>query len=52
MTGSRADSQRDDCVEVADRPDAFHVRDSKDKDGPRSTVTTSAWAGFIGFATL
>ncbi len=40
----------DDCVEVASRPDAVHVRDSKDKGGPSLTFQPEAWADFVGFA--
>jgi hypothetical protein len=36
-----------DCVEIATRPNAVHVRDSKDKDGARLTVSPAAWAGFL-----
>lgn len=35
------------CVEVAAAPDTVHIRDSKDPDGPRLTVTPTAWADFI-----
>mgnify|MGYP001158990921 CR=1 FL=1 len=38
------------CVEVAVSPGAVHVRDSKDPDGPRLTVTPEAWASFVAFA--
>jgi hypothetical protein len=49
---SYSGSQGDDCVEVAGRPAAVHVRDSKDKDGPRFAVAPSAWVDFTGFAAL
>ncbi|MFG2270671.1 DUF397 domain-containing protein [Streptomyces chartreusis] len=39
-----------DCVEVADRSDAVHVRDSKDKAGPVLSFTPGRWADFIEFA--
>ncbi|MFD7500624.1 DUF397 domain-containing protein [Streptomyces sp. NPDC059850] len=35
-----------DCVEVAVRPDAVHVRDSKDTQLDRLTVSREAWATF------
>ncbi|MFJ6619124.1 DUF397 domain-containing protein [Kitasatospora sp. NPDC091335] len=38
------------CVEVALTQSAIHVRDSKDKAGPRLALTAEAWADFIGFA--
>lgn len=37
-------------VEVARTPGTVHVRDSKDKAGPRLAFTAEAWADFIGFA--
>ncbi|WP_241968072.1 DUF397 domain-containing protein [Streptomyces sp. ICBB 8177] len=39
-----------DCVEVATAPDAIHVRDSKDKQGPHLTFTPTEWNAFIAFA--
>jgi hypothetical protein len=38
------------CVEVAACPDAVHIRDSKDPDGPVLIVTPDAWAAFVRFA--
>ncbi|MFG2905699.1 DUF397 domain-containing protein [Kitasatospora sp. NPDC048286] len=38
------------CVEVALAPGTVHVRDSKDKAGPRLAFTAEAWTDFIGFA--
>jgi hypothetical protein len=36
------------CVEVADNlPDAVHVRDSKDREGPVLTFSREAWRDFI-----
>ncbi|SPT60366.1 DUF397 domain-containing protein [Actinomadura madurae] len=32
-----------DCVEVADLASAIGVRDSKDPDGPRLTLSRQAW---------
>ncbi|MGP4002343.1 DUF397 domain-containing protein [Streptomyces sp. 8N706] len=37
------------CVEVGSCPDAVHVRDSKDPEGPVLTVTPAAWADFVRF---
>ncbi|MYZ10561.1 DUF397 domain-containing protein [Streptomyces sp. SID2999] len=36
------------CVEVAVRPGAIHIRDSKDKRMRPLTVTPEAWAAFVG----
>ena len=39
-----------DCVEVAISPTAtptIHIRDSKRQDGPRLTVTPTAWTAFL-----
>ncbi|WP_406398381.1 DUF397 domain-containing protein [Streptomyces sp. NBC_00879] len=47
---SYSGSEGDSCVEVARRPDAVHVRDSKEKDGPRFAVSQAAWVAFIEFA--
>jgi hypothetical protein len=40
-------SEGDSCVEVAVVPGIVHVRDSKNTAGPRFTVTSAAWAGFV-----
>jgi len=34
-----------ECVEVGESPGAVLVRDSKDPDGARLTVTAKAWLG-------
>ncbi|MGV9555143.1 DUF397 domain-containing protein [Streptomyces sp. NPDC003522] len=39
-----------DCVEVAALPHHVHVRDSKDKDGPRLALSPVAWAEFVAHA--
>lgn len=39
-----------DCVELAATPDAVHVRDSKDPEGPHLTFAPDAWARFLAFA--
>ncbi|PCG84706.1 DUF397 domain-containing protein [Streptomyces sp. WZ.A104] len=43
-------SNPNDCVEVATAPDAVHVRDSKNAQGPRLAVTPAAWEGFVAYA--
>ncbi|MGW7199220.1 DUF397 domain-containing protein [Streptomyces chryseus] len=40
----------DDCVEVAACPGTVHVRDSKDKQGPRLALSPAAWTGFVSYA--
>ena len=37
-----------DCVEVADTRGAVLVRDTKDRDGVRLSVTADAWQEFTG----
>jgi Domain of unknown function (DUF397). len=44
---SRSNSQGGNCVEVAALADRVLVRDSKDPDGPRLTVTPSEWRDFL-----
>ncbi|OAH10249.1 DUF397 domain-containing protein [Streptomyces jeddahensis] len=46
---SYSGSQGDSCVEVAHRPDAVYVRDSKEKEGPRFAVAPTAWVDFIRY---
>ncbi|MEV5728714.1 DUF397 domain-containing protein [Streptomyces pharetrae] len=36
-----------ECVEVAADATAVHVRDSKERGGPRLAFTRSAWSGFV-----
>ncbi|EGX57896.1 hypothetical protein SZN_20562 [Streptomyces zinciresistens K42] len=38
------------CVEVATRPGAVHVRDSKYTARAALTVNPTAWTAFVGFA--
>ncbi|THC53997.1 DUF397 domain-containing protein [Streptomyces sp. A1499] len=45
-------SDINDCVEIAATPGTVHVRDSKRARGPRLTVTPTAWADFITYASL
>ncbi|MFG3119654.1 DUF397 domain-containing protein [Streptomyces sp. NPDC048197] len=40
-----------DCIEIAACPTTVHIRDSKDKDGPRLAVEAGAWAAFVAYAT-
>ncbi|MFY0514767.1 DUF397 domain-containing protein [Streptomyces anulatus] len=48
---SHSDSSNgSECVEVATAPDAVHVRDSKNVQGPRLAVGPAAWAGFVSYA--
>lgn len=39
-----------ECVEVAARPDTVHVRDSKDKAGPKLMLSPQGWSAFVKFA--
>jgi hypothetical protein len=39
-----------DCVEVALTPATVHVRDSKDRQGPRLALSPAAWAEFVSRA--
>ncbi|MFJ6611055.1 DUF397 domain-containing protein [Streptomyces sp. NPDC091289] len=43
-------SNSNECVEVASAPDAVHVRDSKNVQGPRLAVAPAAWACFVPYA--
>ncbi|BFO17188.1 DUF397 domain-containing protein [Streptomyces sp. KM77-8] len=47
---SYSGSEGDSCVEIACTPGVVHVRDSKQKDGPRFAVSPSAWGAFLGCA--
>jgi hypothetical protein len=49
---SYSGSEGDSCVEVAYRPDTVHVRDSKETDGPRFSVSASTWADFIAYTAV
>ncbi|MEC4017825.1 DUF397 domain-containing protein [Streptomyces sp. H27-D2] len=48
---SYSGSQGDSCVEVATCPDTVHVRDSEQTQGPALTLTPTAWANFVAYAT-
>ncbi|MEU1051870.1 DUF397 domain-containing protein [Streptomyces sp. NPDC005876] len=47
LKSSYSSSSDGDCVEIATRPDAVHVRDSKDRNGARLTVSPGAWVDFL-----
>ena len=47
---SYSGSENDNCVEVAVRPKAVHIRDSKDKRIHPLVVTPTAWAAFTALA--
>ncbi|MER6092092.1 DUF397 domain-containing protein [Streptomyces bluensis] len=40
----------DDCVEIATTPDTIHVRDSKNPQAPHLTLSPTAWADFLAYA--
>ncbi|MET9152510.1 DUF397 domain-containing protein [Streptomyces griseoflavus] len=44
---SYSGSEGGECLEVATRPAAVHIRDSKTPDAPHLTVTPEAWAAFL-----
>lgn len=43
-------SNGNDCVEVAVAVPTIHIRDSKNPTGPGLTVTATAWADFVSYA--
>ncbi|MFI1719748.1 DUF397 domain-containing protein [Streptomyces sp. NPDC020489] len=47
FTSSYSSSGDGDCVEVALTPATVHVRDSKNRPGPRLAVSPVAWADFL-----
>ncbi|MFJ3819494.1 DUF397 domain-containing protein [Streptomyces nodosus] len=47
---SYSGSENDNCVEVAVRPEAVHIRDSKDKGIRPLVVAPGAWAAFTALA--
>jgi hypothetical protein len=47
---SYSSGSQGDCVEVATCPEAIHVRDSKDKQGPHFTFSAQEWTHFVAFA--
>jgi len=46
---SYSSNEGGNCVAVATRPSAVHVRDSK-RTGPNLTVTPGTWTAFLGLA--
>lgn len=38
------------CVEIAMAPRTVHVRDSKNTEGPRLTLSPGAWSAFLPYA--
>ncbi|MEU4658267.1 DUF397 domain-containing protein [Streptomyces sp. NPDC023723] len=44
---SYSSSASGDCLEIATLPHTIHVRDSKDKNGPRLTLSPAAWEDFV-----
>jgi hypothetical protein len=46
---SYSGSEGDNCVEVALRPEAVHVRDSKDTGLRPFTVSPAAWSAFTTY---
>ncbi|MFF1379869.1 DUF397 domain-containing protein [Streptomyces sp. NPDC058308] len=44
---SHSTADEPECVEIAPTPSAVHIRDSKNPEGPRLTVTPTAWADFL-----
>ncbi|MFI5570509.1 DUF397 domain-containing protein [Streptomyces sp. NPDC051740] len=47
---SYSGSENDNCVEVAVRPEAVRIRDSKDKRIRPLVVTPTAWTAFAALA--
>ncbi|MFF0204217.1 DUF397 domain-containing protein [Streptomyces sp. NPDC005017] len=47
IKSSHSTADGPDCVEVAATPGHILVRDSKNPDGPRLTLTPTAWAAFL-----
>ena len=44
---SYSDHAGGDCVEAADLAPLIGIRDSKDPDGPKLTLTPAAWSTFV-----
>jgi hypothetical protein len=47
---SYSGSEGDNCVEVADCPEAVRVRDSKDKEGGQLALSHTTWSTFVAYA--
>ncbi|GAB3169009.1 DUF397 domain-containing protein [Streptomyces incanus] len=50
VKSSYSGSSGDNCVEVAMRPEAVHVRDSKDTRRQALAVSRRAWSAFTALA--
>ncbi|GAA2238396.1 DUF397 domain-containing protein [Kitasatospora cystarginea] len=50
VKSSHSGGEGGECIEVAAASAVVHVRDSKDREGPRLTFTPEAWAAFAAFA--
>ncbi|MER6114900.1 DUF397 domain-containing protein [Streptomyces sp. NPDC001743] len=50
LKSSYSGSGGDNCIEVAVRPHAVHVRDSKDTARRPLTVSAGAWSDFTAYA--
>ncbi|MEV0305728.1 DUF397 domain-containing protein [Streptomyces prasinus] len=50
VKSSYSGSSGDNCVEVAMRPEAVHVRDSKDTRRRELAVSRRAWSAFTALA--
>ncbi|MEZ3179091.1 DUF397 domain-containing protein [Streptomyces pimonensis] len=44
---SYSGSEGGNCLEVAPRPTAIHIRDSKTPDAPHLIMSPEAWAAFL-----
>lgn len=49
---SYSSSSGDSCIEVALAPGVVHVRDSKNEQSPRLTLSSTSWAPFVSYAAL
>ncbi|MFF5569764.1 DUF397 domain-containing protein [Streptomyces luteogriseus] len=47
---SHSSSASGDCLEVATCPEAIHIRDSKNRQGPELRLSPTAWAAFLTHA--
>ncbi|TLS46254.1 DUF397 domain-containing protein [Streptomyces montanus] len=47
IKSSYSSEQGGDCIEIATRPSAIHIRDSKNPDGPTFTVAPATWTSFL-----
>jgi hypothetical protein len=47
---SYSTSDGPECVEIAATPRAVHVRDSKNRQGPRLAFGKAEWSAFVSYA--